>query len=233
MSESIGISLGYRCCSAQLGVDRSFRKRKNQGYLTCPFDYMLTNYIGLLQCLRDDFSEFCNPDMLEIIESYPNEWPIHHKKYGFWFSHESPIGDIYLRENWEFGKNHFVENNYARFIERYQKRIQNFRQYLAADDPKNKILFIIERFNKPPTELEALLMELYPNLDFTILWFSHDEVCAHIEKFYAEKHFSNGTSPMEMREEELARFEREEQAWQVNISPHIQRIPGPHWPTPT
>ena len=39
----VGISLGWNCNSASYGVDNGIRKRKIDGYMTCPFDEMVTN----------------------------------------------------------------------------------------------------------------------------------------------------------------------------------------------
>ena len=51
----VGISLGMKCDSAVWGVVNGLRNTKENGYKTCPFDEMLTNYPGLIECLKDDF----------------------------------------------------------------------------------------------------------------------------------------------------------------------------------
>lgn len=146
--KKICIALGWRCRSAQVGVERGLRGRKIDGYKTCPFDIMISNYHGIIECIAEDFKDFCNLEYLTLAP-YGNEIMIKHTKYNFHFNHESPgHNNLYLTENWEFGSNHFVENNFQRFIACYQARINNFRNYL--NDPNNEILFIVDRFNSPP-----------------------------------------------------------------------------------
>ena len=50
-----GISLGQNCHSAIVGVSMGLRKTKQNGYKTCPFDEMVTNYKGIIECIKDDF----------------------------------------------------------------------------------------------------------------------------------------------------------------------------------
>ena len=68
MTDSIGISLGWRCEAAQVGVKYNIRSTRNNGYLTCPFDLCVTNYIGICKCIDDDFKYFCDLKYLELRE---------------------------------------------------------------------------------------------------------------------------------------------------------------------
>ena len=175
--ESIGISLGWRCEAAQIGVRHNIRTTKKEGYNTCPFDIGVTNYIGICKCIEDDFKYFCDPQYLELrLEPKMKEhfgdsqtddqfW-IYNTYYNFAFNHESPgHGNIYLSENWCNGINHFVDNNFEKFIERYQNRINNFRTYLQSDCTIN---FLLLRYNDIPYKLEKIISEKYPMLDFNI-----------------------------------------------------------------
>lgn len=135
------ISLGWNCYSASMGVSIGLRKTKAMGYRTCPFDEMNTNYAGIVQCLREDFKHFCDPNYLAIhtfpstCKYYPNEDIIVNTRYGFIFNHESPgHADLYKTQAWPGGKTHYIDNNYEKFIERYSRRIQNFRNYLQSGD---------------------------------------------------------------------------------------------------
>lgn len=171
------ISLGWRCEAAQLGVSLGLRKKKENGYRTCPFDLCVTNYIGLLKCIKDDFKYFCDPSYLAVLPAIKmkkilgdnqndEEFFIVNTYYNFVFNHESPgHGNLYLEENWSGGINHYISNNFEKFIERYQDRINNFRNYLKSE---NKINFLIVRYNAIPNELEQILSQQYPYLDFTI-----------------------------------------------------------------
>ncbi len=136
-----GISLGWRCEAAQAGVSLGLRKTKEYGYKICPFDLMVSNYIGMCKCINDDFKYFCDPNYLELRPALnlikylgPNQnddelW-LYNTYYNFVFNHESPFhGNLFLIEKWN-GPYHFVDNNYKKFIERYENRINNFRNYL-------------------------------------------------------------------------------------------------------
>jgi hypothetical protein len=175
--DNIGISLGWKCEAAQYAVDNGFRKLKRDGYKTCPFDLAATNYIGICKCIEDDFKYFCDPKYLElrlepklkkIMGDYQTEdqyW-IYNTYYNFAFNHESPgHGELYKSENWENGINHFVNNNFEKFIERYNNRIENFRYYLKN---YNHINFVMYHYNSIPYELENIIATKYPTLKFNI-----------------------------------------------------------------
>jgi hypothetical protein len=172
--KNIGISIGWNCGSASFGVETGLRSRRGDGYRTCPFDLMLTNYDGLVQCLRDDFKYLYDENYLKVIRSETDpktENAILHTLYKFGFNHEGPgHGDLYITENWIGGANHFVDNNFAEFKSRYSARVQNFRDYLS--DPNNHITFILTTYNKTQDdlwELKHVLKERYPHLKYDIL----------------------------------------------------------------
>lgn len=170
-----GISLGWNCSAAQDGLRLGLRNTKNNGYNTCPFDMMVSNYVGLCECINDDFKYFCDPQFLELRKApqmngyIPNQiddqmW-VYNTYYNFVFNHESPFhGNLYLNEQWS-SPNHFVENNFEKFIERYNNRIDHFRNYLINT---NHIDFILWRYNSVPTELVNIIKKKYPNLQFVI-----------------------------------------------------------------
>jgi len=173
---SVGISLGWNCGPAGDGIKLGLRKTKEEGYQTCPFDMMVSNYIGLCECIKDDFKYFCDPEYIQLRKAprmsihIPNQndeemW-IYNTKYNFAFNHESPgHGNLYLGEGWVGGINHFVENNFENFIARYTKRINSFRTYLQEADYIN---FIMVRYNSIPYELVDIIKERYPNLKFKV-----------------------------------------------------------------
>lgn len=174
----IGISLGMKCDSAVWGTINGIRDTKANGYTTCPFDEMLSNYPGLIECLKDDFKYFCDPEYLTILKTSKEDF-IYNTKYRFAFNHESPgQGDLYITQKWAEGKNHFINNNFAHFIERYEKRINNFRNYLK--NPNHYISFIIQRYNTYQINLQDLKDALkihYPDLRcyFHILFITNTE----------------------------------------------------------
>lgn len=178
MEHTICISLGWRCKSAMYSVDNGYRKTKANGYNTCPFDLMISNYDGLIECINDDFHYFCDTNYLELRTTCINsEWKgetfIYNKKYKFIFNHESPgHANLYVSENWSEGKEHYINNNYRNFLERYTNRINNFRNYINhAIETGDKVLFVIERFKANSENSSSLLMALknrYPLLNFEI-----------------------------------------------------------------
>jgi len=168
----IGISLGNACETAEWSVQNGFRQRKEDGYQTCPFDLMVSNYKGIIECIYSDFADFCNPEYLSLVE-INSERMIINVKYNFGFNHESPDhANLYLHENWPEGNMHFVNNNYAHFIERYNKRIKSFYKYIM--NPQNYIVFIIKfKYDINPndncSELREAINSKFPHLQYEII----------------------------------------------------------------
>jgi hypothetical protein len=173
------ISLGWDCGSAIVGVQQHLRDIKLNGYLTCPFDMMISNYEGVVQCIKDDFKDFCNTDYLKVITitdkmlylNFPiNSTILVNTKYNFIFNHESSgHGELWKSEGWSKGQFHFEMDNFNEFIKRYEKRICNFKYYMN----NYNITFIMSRGNddfKNISELEKIIKEKYPSttLDFII-----------------------------------------------------------------
>ena len=170
MNMKTGISLGNVCNSAVWATLNNYRDTKQTGYKTCVFDLMISNYSGVVKCILEDFNNFTNPDFLVmdyIIGVIKNTY------YDFAFNHEAPYhANLYIDEKWEEGPNHFINNNYSHFIERYNRRINNFKDYLG--DTENVISFIIEfKYEaNPNNNCEALRNALaikYPNLNYEII----------------------------------------------------------------
>jgi hypothetical protein len=169
--EHVGISLGWNCYSAMYAVEKGLRQTKQNGYKTCPFDKMVSNYKGLVQCLSDNFSHFYDETCITLLKVNDHESTIYNTKYNFAFNHESPgHADLHICENWEGGINHFVDNNYHFLKERYQRRIDNFRNYLS--DPNNFISFVITSWNKSQDDIIDLKQAIethYPKLKYQII----------------------------------------------------------------
>ena len=166
---TIGISLGWNCYSAIYSTHSGDRQRKQEGYTTCPFDMCLTNYKGIVDCIKDDFSKFMDVEIMEVPDHtlyMANDIVIYNRHYNFVFNHESPHHkNLWITEKWSGGKGHFSDNNFEKFIERYTNRIRNFRNYLQSGE---KILFIITKENENLTELHDAIREKYPTLDYSI-----------------------------------------------------------------
>ena len=175
------ISLGWNCESAMKAVNMGIRKRKQEGYLTCPFDECITNYDGIILCLKEDFKHFCDLEYLKIIPAkydtggvVKNEPLIYNTRYNFIFNHESPgHADLYIKQKWAHGKEHYIMNNYSLFIERYSRRIDNFRRYIN-NTSTSKITFFIGKFDPDVSELCEVIKTLCNDLSFHIYCYTPD-----------------------------------------------------------
>jgi hypothetical protein len=173
VSKKTAISLGNECGSAQYGVTHKLRPTREDGYKTCPFDLMVTNVDGIIECLNTDFRDFCNPNFLKVKQR--PEVPDHiilHEKYKFEFNHESPYhADLHVHQNWPTPF-HFVNDNFKYFIERYEKRVSNFRFYCESG---YYVTFILQAFSGPSfsdelmNRLHAAIKNRYPNLKYKII----------------------------------------------------------------
>jgi len=166
------ISLGWNCESAFKGVAEGIRKVRADGYKTCPFDECITNYEGIIECIKDDFKYLCDVNYLKLVPArfstggiVESERLIHNTRYNFIFNHESPAhAKLWSSQGWPGGKMHYIDNNYAMFIERYSRRIDNFRNYVK----NNSIRFIIGNFRNEVDSLRDTITRTYPTLTFDI-----------------------------------------------------------------
>lgn len=194
---SIGISLGWNCYTTSMGVQQGLRGLKENGYETCPFDLMCSNYEGVIQCLYDDFKDFTNLEYLKLIpiddphylKMFPNngdDLMLHNIKYNFCHNHESVgYANLHLTENWKGGKTHFVDNNYEKLIERLNQRVQNFRNYMNSG---NHINFLITDFDEKMLELHTCIKTMYPNLKYSIIRYDLETRSEESSKGYFNRH---------------------------------------------
>jgi len=169
----MGVSLGFLCQSASKGVELGIRPTKKKGYLTCPFDLCITNYAGIILCIKENFKYFCDTSYLSVIPApfsagtiVKSERLIYNTRYNFIFNHESPDhSTLWTRQAWSGGKTHYTDNNFALFIKRYQERITNFLTYLET----REITFILGNYESNVDELDAALKLTHPKLVFNIL----------------------------------------------------------------
>ena len=164
---NVGISLGWNCYSAEYGVETGIRGKKQNGYNTCPFDEMITNYNGVIKCLEDDFQSFYDEKCLSL-RHVENEYQIYNNVYNFYYNHESPgHANLYITQSWKEGINHYINNDFSFFKQRYERRVNNFRNYLK--DPNNYITFIITSWNKTQDDMVDMKKDIekhYPNLKY-------------------------------------------------------------------
>jgi len=151
--KNIAISLGNRCDTAIWAVENKFRENRENGYKTCPFDLCVSNYEGVVDCIKDDFLHLTDLNFLtleyygykdiEVLNAFPKQLLIYNTKYNFCFNHESPChANLDEIQEWANGPTHFIDNDCTLFIERYNQRVQNFRNYL--NDSNNHIVFMFK-----------------------------------------------------------------------------------------
>uniref|UniRef100_A0A6C0B0R9 Papain-like cysteine peptidase n=1 Tax=viral metagenome TaxID=1070528 RepID=A0A6C0B0R9_9ZZZZ len=184
MEESI--SLGWNCDSASYGVTNGIRSTKQNGYKTCVFDEMITNYPGIVECIKNDFEGIVNLEYIELIRipkesTYLNtngkgDIVIYNNRYKFIFNHESPgHANLYITQNWKHGKKHYIMDNFKEFILRYTRRIQNIKEYLSSD---KFIHFILTRPNTKEEDIFLLgntIKEKYPLLKYNFVLLDYDK----------------------------------------------------------
>jgi hypothetical protein len=120
----------------------------------------------------DDFKYFYDTNYLELITRSDGDILIYNNKYKFLFNHESPgHGDLYITQNWEKGINHYIVNDYEEFKNRYNRRIQNFKNLLNSS---KVITFILTRPNTHEmcdiNDLNNALLCKYPFLHFNFVF---------------------------------------------------------------
>jgi len=168
----VGISLGWNCYPASFGVQCGFRGTKANGYKTCVFDECVSNYKGIVECIKDDFKYFLDSDYLKLVEApfstggiVQGEILLYNTKYNLIFNHESPgHADLYITQAWPGGINHYLDNDFYYFKQRYSRRIDNFRKYIK----ENKINFLINRFQENVSELNDAIKSTYGDIQFSV-----------------------------------------------------------------
>jgi hypothetical protein len=159
-------------------------RSKRDGYNTCPFDEAITNYPGIVDCIRSDFADFFSVVLKQIPNDaayYKGDTLLYNPRYQFLFNHESPgHADLWKIEGWPGGINHFVDNNYEAFIGRYKKRIENFRAYLRSGE---HVIFLITHPDPDFDfqELRDALQIVYPDLKYSIERFDLHPDRAHYD----------------------------------------------------
>ncbi|MDD2781550.1 DUF1796 family putative cysteine peptidase [Sulfuricurvum sp.] len=165
------VSLGNNCIPRTIPTRKGFKKTKNEGELTLPFDLSVTPYMAVCELIETDFRDFLNVDYLAVNEHNK----IVHTKYHIVFNHESDPNEIAR----------YVADNFALLKEKYEKRVVNFYQYLKDSD----ILFICTYARVVyPIELCSILRRKFPELNFKLLsLFFFEPEAYQIEYFYPQK----------------------------------------------
>lgn len=127
-----------------------------------PFDTCVSNYLGVCLCLSEDFKHFTNPDYLTVMKGLDGEISIYNERYKFLFSNNHPDENM---QNLIIGKNNLMVNHYKSFIEEYNEKINNFRNYLKLSN----VTFLITRCQPNIAELINIFNNNYPKLKYNIV----------------------------------------------------------------
>jgi hypothetical protein len=180
-STAIAISLGTDCFSAQMGVGLGLRPTRAEGYLTGPFDLMTSNYEGVIKCLKDNFRYFTDSRYLDVVKLTDDiqldDYSVHKRGdhfirntyYNFFFNHESPLLTT------QSAKWRYVDNDFQLFKDRYNRRISNFREYIASNQSVVFSLTVLSSretgsIDTPFRQLEETIRSVYPELVFRLQW---------------------------------------------------------------
>lgn len=162
------ISLGCSCFPAMYGVHTKLRERKSNGYKTCPFDLMLTNIEGVIDCIKTDFKYLLDSKYLICRPPSSREYFPINTKYDFRFNHEGFDNFCGPRSK------QWPPEYRQKFLDRYNPRVDNFRYYcnnaehitfLTQEQPKTNAF----KNKKPALMIEQAIQEAYPKLNFDVI----------------------------------------------------------------
>lgn len=150
------VSLGYGCQVAWQLQIHGYRK---QAY---PFDWLRTSFESLFSFIYNKGANFLDLDKINVLGPYlgdPVYLQVVDMVYGIQSFHDfesrNPLG------------------NYQDVKSKYDRRVKRFFQLLAT---KKKILFVREGLTRAQVEqLDFLIHQLYPSLNYTILAVSENE----------------------------------------------------------
>lgn len=179
----VALSLGLNCYDSSISVVLNLRKRKTDGYLTGPFDLMLSNYQGVIKCLAEDCAHLTDSSFLQLkpvtdvptslTSQYDSPYVIYNSRYKFAFPHESH----HMRKNVSILE-HFAANDFFHFKERYDRRWANFMHYIHSGQT---ILFTLAtRLPSMVHGFDEVLSKKYPNLKYNIAAFQLREEEEHL-----------------------------------------------------
>ena len=163
--KKIYISLGWRCDSSVI-INKKYNVQKKQ-HVVNVFDSMISNLDGIIKCFENNFQYFCDSNYLV----YTGKGYIKNSFYKFMFNYETPgHADLHLKEGWPGNdKNYFIKDNFKMFIDRYNRRISNFKNYIKEND---HIIFILQMVkinqeNSLLLKLKKILKKKYPKKIFS------------------------------------------------------------------
>lgn len=151
------VSLGATCLPRIVATRQGFRPTLDQGELTLPFDLAGHMYEGVCDIIEAGFEDYCNPDFFKMDKDFLDLPIVKHLKYDMWFAHE-----IHGAK-----QKFFIDNNYKMLSALYQRRINNFYQYIEEGD----VLFVTHH-REYPKRLNQVLKKAFPDLNYKLIAFT-------------------------------------------------------------
>jgi hypothetical protein len=199
------ISIGVDCLPRAFATKFKYKKTKEEGELSCPFDLAWHDYETVCRLIDNDFFDYLNTTRLYInVNGF-----ITHRDYGIVFNHESDDANKLLK---------FARNDYELFCERYTRRIQNFHNLL--NNATSHVVFILN-YKEYPSELVNIIKKKYPPLEFTILTLN---LPFHHEKYTDQP--TNIQTPTENMLFYTVRKPKPEYVWYIDQDPEWEERVG-------
>jgi hypothetical protein len=160
------ICLGVDCLPRAMATKFNFKRTKEEGELSCPFDLAWHDYETTCKLIESDFDKYLDTTRLYV----NSNGYIAHRDYTIVFNHESDDAEKLLK---------FIRNDYELFCERYYNRIKNWNTLLNTD---KHVVFLLH-YRRYPVELVSIIRNKYPNLNFTILTVN----CPYVHEKYSDQ----------------------------------------------
>ena len=137
----IGISLGWNCGPATYGANNGLREIKANGYQTCPFDEMVSNLPGVIECIKDDFKYITDDKNLYGIRIVFQKKIIENlnKKYN---------NDVleFLKPKYPWNRNVLEENKLENYL--IKTHLEYIKEKIENNENKEKIIEYINNLIK-------------------------------------------------------------------------------------
>lgn len=169
------ISLGWNCQPRTYLTKNEFIPNKKHGRKSMVFDLTIHHTRGLIEVLKSNFADYFENIEYGFYEPFGlNYWQ--NKKYDFVYNHDGA----------------FKENDFEKLKERYQPRIDNFKEVLGSD----KFLFFVHNLDETSgieeiKELYEVLKNLRGEKPFKLLiWSTFKDLENNVENvsIYSNPH---------------------------------------------
>jgi hypothetical protein len=148
----VTVSLGS-CCQTAYQLDKNGLRGPSY-----PFDWVVTPYKSLYEILKNNFKNWLTIDTLKCITG----------KHA-----RDNVYGISLLHDFQYKRPEEFLSDYDAHFEKYQRRINRFRELLAGNQ---RVLFVRREIKQTESiQLRDLIRSCYPNLNFNILALDNTE----------------------------------------------------------